>query len=208
MINLPNDWNWHTIEDLIEDEKGSIKIGPFGSSLRKSDLSKTGYKVYGQENVISDEYSLGDRYIDETKFSELHQYEIRPGDFLITMMGTIGNTSIVPPEIARGIIDSHLIRIRLRNDIIDSRYLASFFKSRLLCDQIESLSRGAIMSGLNTKTIKKIMVPLPPLETQRKIVAILDKVESLKRLYEDSIVSLEILLDSLTQKAFKGELIK
>ena len=52
------------INDLIKAGKASIKAGPFGSSLKKDFYVEKGYKIYGQEQVIRDDPTFGDYYID------------------------------------------------------------------------------------------------------------------------------------------------
>ena len=59
-----------------------IKIGPFGSQLKKETLIPYGqYKVYGQENVYEKDFSIGDRYLEKEHFDKLSSCEIVPGDF-------------------------------------------------------------------------------------------------------------------------------
>ena len=77
--------------EIVKDEKNSIKIGPFGSQLKKERfVEKSNFKVYGQENVITKDFSVGNRYMTESHFKELCTNEIKSGDFLISSMGTIG----------------------------------------------------------------------------------------------------------------------
>ncbi len=83
----------------------------FGSSLKSDIIKEEGFKVYGQENVIKNDFTAGHRYIDDDKFLELNVYELFSGDIVITMMGTMGKSKVVPQNIEKGIMDSHLIRI-------------------------------------------------------------------------------------------------
>ena len=105
---IPEEWNVSSMEDLLIQEKGNLRIGPFGSQLKKEFLVSNGYKLYGQENIYKNDFSLGDRFINEDRFSLLKSCELLPGDLIISMMGTIGFVSIVPDGIEKGIIDSHL----------------------------------------------------------------------------------------------------
>ncbi len=69
---LPVEWKVLTTEDLLIKQKGGLKIGPFGSQLKKEFLVKDGYKLYGQENIYSNDYTLGDRFIDKKRFELLN----------------------------------------------------------------------------------------------------------------------------------------
>ncbi|MCK2096578.1 restriction endonuclease subunit S [Thauera aromatica] len=57
--------------------------GPYGSSLTKAMYVASGYRVYGQQQVIPNDFSVGDYYISEDKFSEMTRYLVRPNDILV-----------------------------------------------------------------------------------------------------------------------------
>jgi type I restriction enzyme, S subunit len=132
------------------------------------------YKVYGQENVITNDFTRGDRFISMSKFRELSVYEIRPGDILITMMGTSGRCAIVPKTVMPGIMDSHLLRIRARG--IMPRFLRlQIDESDHVLHQLQMLGKGSIMHGLNSSVIKELWVTVPPLRDEEHILACLDR---------------------------------
>ncbi len=66
-VTLPESWCWAHIEQLIEPEKHALKAGPFGSALKKSFYVPTGFKIYGQEQVIRGDPYFGDYFISEEK---------------------------------------------------------------------------------------------------------------------------------------------
>ena len=110
---IPKYWIEKELKYCLKAGSEGVKIGPFGSSLRSEMLVEEGYKVYGQENLIKNDFTLGDRYINKDKYLELKAYTIKPNDVLISMMGTIGKCKVVPNEIEQGIMDSHLYSIVL-----------------------------------------------------------------------------------------------
>lgn len=163
-------WEDKSILEIIKAEKNSIKIGPFGSQLKKERfVEKSNYKVYGQENVISKDFSIGNRYITESHFNELCSNEIKDGDFLISSMGTVGQSIIVPEGIERGIMDSHLIRLKFKNEIIYPKFIQQIFLLDKTQNKILSLSVGGIMAGLSIGIIKKLLFTLPNIREQKKI---------------------------------------
>ncbi len=171
-------WLIRHIPEFINKNDG-IKIGPFGSALKKELLVSSGYKVYGQENVFEKDMSIGCRYINKEHFTKLKTCELNSGDFIISMMGTIGKCMIVPEKFEPGIMDSHLIRLRLNNDLVDANYLLHYFTSDALLSQVNTFSVGGIMAGLSSTIIKQISVPFPPLiEEQTKIAKILSDMNS------------------------------
>lgn len=162
---------------------GGIKIGPFGSQLKKEMLLSDGlYRVYGQENVYEHDFSLGDRYLTRDHFNRLSSCEILPGDFVMSTMGTIGKCAIVPPSIQRGIMDSHLIRLRFDDKKIRPDYMLQLFSDQYhyLSDQTARLAVGGIMDGLSVGIVSRLNVVYPEsLEEQRRIIDTLSEADTL-----------------------------
>ena len=166
------------VKHIVLNKKGSIKIGPFGSQLKLSDMVAEGIKVYGQENIIKKDLTLGRRFISLEKYKTLKSCTIFPGDLVITMMGTIGKSMIFPETFEKGIMDSHLLRLQLDSTIVNASYLAHIFENyKNIKDQIYSLSQGGIMSGLSSSIIRELYIPLPPILKQNKLVLILSTID-------------------------------
>ena len=91
---IPKSWEVVTLKDVCE----KLKPGPFGSAITKSMYVHEGYKVYGQEQVISGDITIGDYYIPESKYEELTAFKVQASDVLISLVGTIGKSLIVPDK--------------------------------------------------------------------------------------------------------------
>lgn len=171
-------WVEKKFTEIISKDSG-IKIGPFGSQLKKELLVNEGFKVYGQENVFEKNMDLGSRYLNKEHFNKLKSCELLSGDFIISMMGTIGKCMIVPDSIQKGIMDSHLIRLRLNKTILDIDYLYHYFSSEIILSQVEKLSVGGIMAGLSSKIIKNLQIILPQtLKEQTQIAQTLSDMDA------------------------------
>jgi type I restriction enzyme S subunit len=173
---IPAHWELSALRRKLFRQAGSIKIGPFGSQLKLEFMTQDGFKVYGQEHVIARDFDRGSKYIDQAKFAELAACEIRPGDLVVTMMGSSGHCAVVPVGIERGIMDSHLLRIRLPDAEIDPRFLCLLIdESNYVRDQIGAYGKGAIMHGLNSGIIKSIVLAVPPTSEQLRILSFLHR---------------------------------
>jgi type I restriction enzyme S subunit len=175
---FPKEWDVVDTADLLSDGKESIKIGPFGSQLKKEILVSEGYKVYGQENVYENDYSIGNRFVSKDKFEQLRSCEIKSEDILVTMMGTIGSIGIVPSNIEVGIMDSHLLRLRIDKNKFDNKFVLYSLKSDFIQKQIQNLSVGCIMDGLSSSIIKQLIFLKPGLTEQQKIASVLSTLDS------------------------------
>jgi len=166
---VPEHWRAARLKLLFED----VKAGPFGSALTKDMYVSSGYRVYGQEQVIPADFSIGDYYINQEKFDELQQYSIRPNDILISCVGTFGRIAIVPVGVEPGVINPRLIRIRVVGSVLP-QYLTTVLRSSVVFEQFSLFSRGGTMDVISIGTLSEIIVTVPPNDEQRNIIAFLN----------------------------------
>lgn len=199
---VPEHWEIKNAKYVLNDNLG-IKIGPFGSALKLDDMVASGYKVYGQENVIGNDFSLGQRYISDTKFTEMIVYKVEPKDILITMMGTIGKCQVVPDCIDTGIIDSHLIKLRMNTLMLPDYFVILIDQSNLVKTQFALQSKGSIMQGLNSTIIKGLLLPVPPISEQDDIMNYLNvQTSKIDTLVEKACRAIELMKERRTALIF------
>lgn len=197
------EWPSRHLADLASPEPGAIKIGPFGSQLKKSELTDSGVHVVGIENVLARKFDgLGERYITSEKYESLRSVEIKPGDVVITMMGTVGEAAVVPEGTSVSIMDSHLLRFRPNRELCEPDFIAWFLKSSPARAGLSGRAHGAIMKGLNSAIVRSLPVPFPPLSEQRRIVEILDQADHLRRLRTEADTKAGRILPDLFLKMF------
>ena len=196
---IPEHWEMKNLKFLLRDGQAGIKIGPFGSSLKLDIMKPTGYKVYGQENIIKDDFSVGNRYIDESKFDELKVYEIQEGDIVVTMMGTTGQAKVIPQGIKKGIMDSHLIRMRFKSNTNPTLIALLINGSHYIYSQLKENSKGSIMEGLNSSIIKSLLIAYPPFPEQQTIANFLyNKTHQIDSLIEKKHKQIDLLKEQRT----------
>jgi len=195
----PAGWQFPTIEEIAAPKEGAIRIGPFGSALKKHEYSAAGIRVLGIEDVMPNELvSEKQKFIPEAKYRELTQYTVTPGDVLVTNMGTVGRACVVPDDLQLSIISSHLIKVTFDSRTVWPPYASRMLNScPLVVAQIKVSSHGAIMSGFNSGLLKQLRIPLPPLIEQRRIAEILDKADALRAKRRAALAQLATLTQAI-----------
>ena len=202
--DIPPGWWWSKLPEIIKPEKNSIKRGPFGSAIIKAYFVPKGYKIYEQKNAIYDDFSIGNYYINDLKFDELKDFEIKPNDIIISCAGTVGKLAIVPENIERGIINQALLKITLNNNVMTNEYFRMLFASFLMrTDTLSDLKGTAMKNIVSLDLLRKIVFPLPPLPEQHRIVA---KVDALMALCD--VLESRLKERATTQQKFANAVVK
>lgn len=176
---IPEDWLVGGFIDLTDSEnKNAIKPGPFGSSIKKQSYVEAGYKVYGQEQVISGDPFFGDYYIDREKYNALQAFKVKEGDVLMSLVGTIGKVLIIPEGYEEGIINPRLMKISPDKEKASPEFIAYLLASDLISKQLTSKSHGGTMSIINKGMLLSVKIPIPPVEEQVKIVNIFESLDA------------------------------
>ncbi|MHB9098669.1 MAG: restriction endonuclease subunit S, partial [Syntrophales bacterium] len=101
----------------------------------------------------------------------------KPGDLLLTSVGSIGNTWIVDDR-EFYFKDGNITQI-IQTDGVEMRYVQLFISSPLFTDAVERIVAGTAYSALTIVKIKRMILPLPPLAEQRRIVTKVDQLMTL-----------------------------
>lgn len=207
---VPSHWEMARLKYLVTSNSG-IQMGPFGGMLLDLDSEVTGFKVYGQENTISGDFSRGSRWISGPRYHELANYHVTNGDLLLTRKGSLGNARLIEDLAVPGIIDSDTIRIRVDTGVILPQFLVLLLhESRYIGEQIGLAKRGAILPGLNTETIANLIVALPPLHEQESLLRELEQVTvAIDRQCEDCMSVVDLLRErrsALITAAITGQI--
>jgi type I restriction enzyme S subunit len=120
-----------------------------------------------------------------------------PTDILLSVRAPVGPTNIADQHccIGRG-----LAAIRCKQEKAEYKYVYWFLKS--IESSISELGQGSTFKAITKSTIEGIKIPLPPLEEQRRIAAILDKVDAVRQKRKEAIALTEELLRSAFLEMF------
>lgn len=199
---LPDGWNFLTLEQIVPNQKYAIKRGPFGGSITKDMFVSSGFKVYEQKNAIQNNFEIGSYYIGQQKFEEMKPFEVKEDDIIISCSGTIGKIAIVPRNADKGIINQALLKISLDHNKMLPKYFKYLFDSDFMQKRILKNAMGSSIKNVaSVKILKKITFPVPPIVEQKKIINRIEgqitQIEMMKREAQKQMESVEVLFDSI-----------
>ena len=170
-FQAPNNWEWVFLDKITTN----IHYGYTASAdhnlsqvrmLRITDI---------QDSKVQWE-SVPGCEIEEEK---VENYELKDGDLLIARTGgTIGKSYLVDNVSVTAVFASYLIRA-IPTQPLSARYLKIFLDSPLYWKQLYAKSMGTGQPNVNATSLKALLVPLPPLEEQKRIVAKVDELMGL-----------------------------
>ncbi|MGX8007818.1 restriction endonuclease subunit S [Mesorhizobium sp. ORM8.1] len=125
------------------------------------------------------------------------QYRLAKGDILIARTGgTIGKTFLVGEVPVLAVFASYLIRVQGMSNVLD-QFLKLFLESPLYWTQLYDGARGTGQPNVNGQTLGRLILPLPPLAEQHRIVAKVDELMGLCDRLEAARASREAVRDRL-----------
>ncbi|WP_296130212.1 restriction endonuclease subunit S [Pseudomonas sp. Ga0074129] len=152
------------------------------------DFAEHGVPFLRIQNISGSTVSLDDvLYIEENTHNALGRSKIRPGDFLITIAGTIGRTAIVPPGFPESNCNQAVAILRFDEAKLWPKFLLYWLSTEDATGQISGRKVTATISNLSLGQIKELEIPLPPLSEQKRIADILDKADAIRRKRQQAI---------------------
>ena len=187
-------------EPSSESKYGKIKFsscsnnltkGPFGSDMKKSlyvQKSATTYKVYLQINAIQKDITLGDYYISEEYFQQkMFKYEVKPGDFIITCDGTLGELIQVNEPMEKGVISSSLMRVTLDESKLEVKYFEFLWKHYMLPIMERQTRNSCLLHLPSAKVLGEIEIPLPPMPIQKTFTDFVRQTDKSKYIWHNAL---------------------
>ncbi len=173
-------WEQCKLIDACKDVD-DIKCGPFGTQLNKDEYQTTGIAVWEIPQINSAFSTEAVHFLTEEKAKQLQAYSLIPGDIAMSRKGNVGKCAIFPQNYRNGIIHSDVLRIRVDAERVNPAFMMrQLHYSASVTRQIELVSSGAIMAGVNVTKLKQIFVHIPPLELQNQFADFVIQVDKSK----------------------------
>ena len=168
-FDIPDDWTWCKLGELT-------RLITKGSSPSWQGVSYTtednGILFVTSENVGTGNMLLEKRKYVEAKFNKMHPSSIlQKGDLLTNIVGaSIGRTAVFEEDIKNANINQAVCIIRLVDRAL-SEYLLMYLNSATAIHIMTAKSVDSARANLSLTSVTNLLVPLPPLAEQKRIVA-------------------------------------
>jgi type I restriction enzyme, S subunit len=188
---------WTTIK--LEEVAGDVGIFVDGDWVESKDQDPKGNTRLTQlaDIGVGEFLDRSSRFLTSEKAKELKCTFLKEGDILVARMpDPIGRACIFPGDKhpCVTVVDVCIIRPNPRE--ICNRWLMWMINSPQFKRQLDQYISGTTRQRISRKNLQKLEIPLPPLEEQRRIAAILDKADEVRRKRKEAIRLTEELLKS------------
>ena len=166
-FEVPNSWVWCRLEDIVCELK-------YGTSEKSSSVGKRVVLRMGNiTNVGTIDYS---NLVYSSNDEDIEQYSLEKDDLLFNRTNSsewVGKTAIYKEE-QPAIYAGYLIRVRPL--LISPDYLNTVMNSGYYRDWCYNVKTDAVnQSNINAQKLSQLMIPIPPLKEQGRIVTEMDK---------------------------------
>ncbi len=191
--------------------KNILKIAQYGFSTKSSDNGK--YPFLRMGDLQNGKILLNNLKYVNLSDKEFLKYKLEKYDILFNRTNSfelVGKTSIFEESIDMSFA-SYLVRLRVDDNKAYPYYLNYYLNAEKTQSLLKEMATKAVnQSNINAQKLQSILIPLPPLNIQQKVVKYLDeitqKIEKIKQAQKDKMNSLKALKASILDQAFKGEL--
>lgn len=162
----------------------------------------TGYPLITSKNIVNNQLVLDKvNYISQDDYDKINKRsKVDKGDILLPMIGTIGNPVII--NIEPNFAIKNVALIKFNNPNITNTYIYNILTSNYIEYVKNILSRGGTQKFIALADIRKLMIPIPPLDLQNQFAEFVEQVEKNKENIKSSLNQLETLYNALMQEYF------
>ena len=170
-FEIPSSWEWARLSTLLE----SCSTGPFGSMLHKSDYVdfQKGIPLINPTNIKEGIIcSLGIQKVSGEKADCLAKYRLKEGDIILARRGDLSKCAVITKAESKWLCGTGSFFLHLT--MIENAYFCCVYSSQYTQSILLGDSVGSTMQNLNQSVLNNLLMPIPPLQEQHRIVEKLD----------------------------------
>lgn len=205
-FEIPENWVWCKLNDVNIIKWW--KRMPMWANFSSFETKYIYIRVSDMKNGTIDKSDL--KYIDEEIYKKLKQYNINSTDIYMTIVwATIWKCWLIPQELDWMILTENATKLTPLK--VNKKFLYFLFTSSFCQDQFIDKTKQVWVQKMSLERFKNTLIPLPPLEEQKRIVEKIEefeeKLNKLDKLQTKQLKELEALKNAVLDKALSGELI-
>ena len=175
-FEIPEGWVWVRIDTYVKNVTDYVASGSFASLRNNVRYYKSpNYAILVKTQDFQNNFVKDLTYIDEHAYNFLANSNLFGGELILSNVGSIGRVFIVPKLNTRMSLAPNAIMVKTFSDE-HIKWLFYLFSSDQGLQLLYSISSATAIRKFNKTSFKNLIIPLPPLAEQRRIVA---KVEEL-----------------------------
>lgn len=205
-FEIPQGWEWERWGNISQ----SIQYGYNAPALEKGVIRMVRISDIQDNKVVWDTVPFC--MIEE---QDIETYLLEVNDILFARTGgTVGKSFLVEEVPLKSIYAGYLIRTRY-SSLLCPHYMKAFMESQLYWEQLKNGTIATAQPNCNGKTLAKMLLPIPPINEQKRIIEKLHKVSPFIGRYSKSqdtlnLINIQIkeqLKKSVLQEAIQGKLV-
>ena len=205
-FEIPQGWEWERWGNISQ----SIQYGYNAPALEKGVIRMVRISDIQDNKVVWDTVPFC--MIEE---QDIETYLLEENDILFARTGgTVGKSFLVEEVPLESIYAGYLIRTRY-SSLLCPHYMKAFMESQLYWEQLKNGTIATAQPNCNGKTLAKMLLPIPPINEQKRIIEKLHRISSLVERYSKSQDALNLintqiydqLRKSILQYAIQGQLV-
>lgn len=208
-FDLPKSWEWVQLSD--------VSIIQEGAGIRKWQYRDKGIQILCVTNILEDKIDLSKKelFISNEEYLEKYTHlKLNKGDIVTSCSGgSWGKIALFESDKIL-MLNTSTLRMRFFSDLADNKYLYYVCKSKFFKNQLEKQLSG-MQPNFGYAHYSRIILPLPPLAEQKRIVAKIEELLPHVKIYEAAYNKLQQLnkrfpddlQKSVLQLAIQGRLV-
>ena len=192
------------LEELVKNGEIEIKTGPFGTQLKAAEYVESGTPVLNVKNLgYSTVVTTKVDYVGEKTLERLSMHILKEGDIVFGRKGAVDRHAYIGANEAGWMQGSDCIRLRVKTNKINPRYLSYYFLTpKHKAFMISMCSHGTTMASLNQGILSKIEIDLPERCIQDRIVSIIAVLDKKRKTNEKLNKNLEQQAQAIYSRMF------
>ena len=169
---MNNNWTYKKLGEVCEILNGF--------AFKSDEYKDNGIRVMRITNVQKGEIVDNDpKFFPLKRKDEITKYILREGDVLMSLTGNVGRVGILEERFLPAALNQRVACLRLIDNEIDKRYLFHILNSDTFENDCIFNAAGIAQKNMSTRWLEQYEIPVPPIETQSRIVSELDLLQSI-----------------------------